>query len=136
MISIKNRAPKHDLIELTAARFAGEFYNIGRSQGMTSKYKSDVAYAKAMFEKFIPAAVEHLTTLLGMPTINDHMKNEIYEALMERVNDPELQALHKIETLPDIDIKKLLDNSPLPPIKIDAPKFSSIKEKLKNGVSV
>lgn len=130
---LKNKAPKHDVIELTAARLAGEWYNIGRAQGMTSKYKSDVKYAKAMFEKFVPKAVEHLTAMLGMPTVSEHMKNEIYEAILERVNDPELQAVHKIETLPDIDIKKLLDITPLPPIKIET-KLST-KNRLKGNVT-
>lgn len=130
---MKNAAPKHDLIELTAAKFAGEFYNIGRSQGMTSKYKSDIKYAKANFEKFIPQAVKHLIEMLGMPTVSEHMKNEIYEAILERVNDPELQAVHKIETLPDIDIKKFLDITPLPPIKIET-KLST-KNRLKSSIT-
>lgn len=137
---LKNKAPKHDLIELTAAKFAGEFYDIGRKQGMTSKHKTALSYAKANFEKFIPIAVDKLTEMLALDHISEHMKEEIYESLLERVNDPELQSIFPINTLPEIDLKKLLDNSPLPPIEIKNPAIEKlvtqkqpIKDKLKYG---
>lgn len=78
------------LIEKTAAELAGTYYEEMRSQGMTSKYKNARQFAKANIEKFIPLAVNILMSMLNRADISDHMKNEIYEAFLERSNDPDL----------------------------------------------
>lgn len=79
---------KYTVIERTAAAIAAEWYEIGRSQGMKSKYKTPRAYAKAYLEMWIPKSVEILTSMLAMSHVSEHMKQEIYAALLERTNDP------------------------------------------------
>jgi hypothetical protein len=104
--------PRSVLIEKVAGELAATFYEIGRSQGLTSKHKNARAYARANLEKFIPKAIEHLIECLGpKSTLPVEAKEEIYNELMERVNDPANVTSGEIANLPDIDIKKLLDNS-------------------------
>lgn len=81
---------KNVLIEKTAAELAATFYEACRSSGMTSKHKNARSYAKANIEKFIPKAIELLMSMMTMDHISDVLKNEIYEAFLERSNDPEL----------------------------------------------
>lgn len=102
-----NYEPKSSLIEKTASALATEFYEIGRSQGLTSKYKNHRAYARANLEKFIPKAIEYLITMLGNPSFPELAKAEIYEALMERHNDPKFKTDEE-NKLPDLDVKKLM----------------------------
>lgn len=83
----------HVIIEKTAIEFAAVFYEAGRASGLTSKYKNPRAYAKANFEKFIPKAVEVLTGMLDRTDIPDLMKQEIYDALIERANSSDLHVL-------------------------------------------
>lgn len=99
--------PKHTLIEKIAGELAAVWYETGRSQGLTSKHKNARAYAKANLEKFIPKAVECCLKMLE-PDSNatEDMKREIYEALMERHNDEELN-----QYLPNIDVKKAIELS-------------------------
>lgn len=99
-------SPKYNVIERTAAELAATWYEIGRGQGMTSKWKSPKTYARANFEKFIPKAVELLLSMLGRSDIAELMKQEIYEALLERHNDPELVGM--FPNIPNIDISKIL----------------------------
>lgn len=96
--------PKQTIIEQTAASLAATFYEVGRGQGLTSKYKSARAYARANLNKFIPKATDLLMDMLK-PTSNctEEMRNMIYEAFMERVNDPGL-----CEIMPNIDVKKVI----------------------------
>lgn len=100
-------SPRYTLIEKTAAELAAVWYSVGRSQGLTSKWKDERAYARANFTKFIPKAVELLLSMLGRSDMHELQKSEIYESLMERHNDPRLvDAMPNF--LPDIDITKLL----------------------------
>ena len=85
--------PKHNLIEKVAGQLAATWYEIGRGQGMTSKYKNARLYARANIEKFIPKALEHLIDMLGNPSTPEIMKKEIYDAIMERKNDPDVAIL-------------------------------------------
>lgn len=87
------QAPKSVIIEKTALELAATWYEIGRGQGMTSRYKNAREYAKNNFKTFIPKAVEILTEMLGKPNVSEHEKQEIYIALLERVNDPDLAIL-------------------------------------------
>jgi len=103
--------PASMLFERIAGELAGTFYNIGRSQGMTSKYKTDRAYARANIEKFLPKAIDYCIDMLARPDISNEMKELIYDALSERVNEP---ANITSTQLPELDMKKLIDN--LPPI--------------------
>lgn len=79
------------IIEKTALEFAAVWYDIGRGQGMTSKWKTPRAYARANLEKFIPVALKHLLSMLSRHDISEHMKKEIYDAYIERANDPDLK---------------------------------------------
>lgn len=97
--------PHSHLIEHVAGALAATWYEIGRSQGMKSKYKTPRAYARANIEKFLPKAIEHLLDILANPTFPDLAKQEIFEALMERHNDPTLKTENQ---LPKVDMKKLM----------------------------
>lgn len=97
--------PTSTLIEVVAGQLAATWYEIGRGQGLTSKYPNARAYASANLERFIPAAVDCCLEMLK-PTSNvtQECREEVYEALMERHNDPELCKL-----MPNIDIKKVIE---------------------------
>src|ERR1019366_8615513 len=110
----KVEKPCEILFEQVAGQLAATFYEVGRGQGMTSKYKTARAYAKANLEKFLPKAIEYCIDILARPDISAEMKEMIYDALSERVNDPNNITSTDIKGLPDLDIKKLLDN--LPPV--------------------
>lgn len=105
------KGPKYTLFEQLAAEFACIWYETGRSQGMTSKYKDARSFSRANFEKFIGEAIKHCVTLLGRQDIPDLAKAEIYQALHERNNDPEVNAMLGYG-LPDLDVKKILDMLP------------------------
>lgn len=88
------KAPKYTIIEKTAGELAAAFYEGARGSGLKSKYKNARSWAKANFVKFIPKAVEILTGMLDSHSnISDHMREEIYEAIMERANDPALAVM-------------------------------------------
>jgi hypothetical protein len=84
---------KHVIIEKTALELAATWYEIGRGQGMTSKWPNARAYARANLEQFIPKALEILTDMLGRNDLSQHMRDEIYDAIMERNNEPTLAIL-------------------------------------------
>lgn len=83
--------PLDPLIFKIAGEFAATMYEVGRSQGMTSKFKTPRAYAKANLEKFVPLAIKHLIEMLK-PTSNcsEHMRQAIHAALTNPINDPDL----------------------------------------------
>lgn len=131
---------KHTLIEHTAANFAAIWFEAALSSGLKpKKYKTHKAWAAHNYQKFIIPAVEHLTSLLGCDDINEHMKNEIYESLMERINDPDVAAVFPNDKLlPEVDLNKLLNQAPEKPINIVTDYFknkSSVKSKLLTGVA-
>jgi|SRR6185312_9171529 len=82
--------PESILIEQTALQMAAAFYEHGRSLGFTSKYKNPRDYAKKNVERFIPLAVNQLMDMLASDAISKEMKDGIYDAFLERANDPEL----------------------------------------------
>lgn len=101
--------PLNPLIYATARDMAAETYEAGRSKGMTSKYKNARQYAIANIEKFIPIAVKTLLMMLKpTSTISEFMKYEVYEALTDPINDPNLiNGKGDGKALPDINVKKL-----------------------------
>jgi len=105
------QGPKHTLFEQVAAEFAAIWWETGMSQGMTSQYKDARSFARAKFEKFIPVAIKHCVELLNRQDIPQLAKAEIYDALMERQNDPDINAMMGFG-LPDLDVKKVLDMLP------------------------
>ena len=82
--------PESLLIEKTALELATAFYEIGRSQGLTSKYKTHQAYAKRHLNEFIPKAVSLLMDIIANPQTPEDQRLMIYDALLERVNDTDL----------------------------------------------
>ncbi len=105
------KGPKHHVFEHVALEFAAVWYETRRSKGMTSKFKDARSFARANFEKFLPVAIKHCIELLGRQDIPDLAKAEIYEALSERQNDPDINAMMGFG-LPDLDVKKILDMLP------------------------
>ena len=93
------------LIFRTALELAAVWYEIGRGQGLKSKWPNARAYAKANIERFVPKAIEHLLQILANPSFPESAKRDIYEALIDPINDPDL----KKQDLKDIDAKKLDD---------------------------
>jgi len=82
--------PQSILIEQTAAELAAIFWEAGRSAGMPSRFKNARTFARAKMTTFIPKAVQHLLEMLGNPAVPKEQKDLIYEAILERVNDPDL----------------------------------------------
>lgn len=115
MTKLKILAPHSILIEKTATELATVFYEVGRSQGLTSKCKDARHYARVHLEKFIPKAVDYLLDILNNPHTDPDAKVMIYDALSERMNDPNNVTTSDISGLPDIDITKLLNNIPVAP---------------------
>lgn len=114
-------SPKHTLIEKTAAEMAAVFYDACRSSGMTSEYTNARSFARANFIKFIPYAVKTLLSMLGRSDIHDLQKQEIFESLQERMNDPDVN-----QVLPNYDameIMKLLPKSEPRPVIINSTAF-------------
>jgi hypothetical protein len=111
----KLKDPSDVIIEKTAGEFAGAFFEAARSSGMgiitlqgqridLRKYKNDPrAFARRHIEKFIPAAVHALTEILSNPNTPTEQKDIIYNALMERVNDPDLDMMGKTAGLPEFE---------------------------------
>lgn len=91
-MSKKLPVPINPLIFETAAKFAAEFYEVGRMQGMTSKYKNHREYTRAYVEKFIPLAIKTLIEMLkpGNSRVSEHMKEAIHAALTDPLNDKNL----------------------------------------------
>lgn len=105
LIKVQNNlvSPHSILIEQTALDLATTYYEVGRGQGLTSKYKTHRAFAKANVEKYIPMAVKLLMDILSNPATPQDQKDLIYDALMERTNDPSLS---------DIGIPAFINNTP------------------------
>lgn len=108
----KTIKPINPLIFRTAGEFAATWYEVGRSQGLTSKYKDAKSYARANFERFVPQVIAAFLQMLK-PTSNcsEHMRQEIYQALTDPLNDPDLVNLNearKAKSLPDLDIEKII----------------------------
>lgn len=96
-------APHSLLIEKTALELAATYYEVGRGQGLTSKFKNPKAFAKANVEKYIPMAVKLLMDMIASPATPPDQKDMIYDALLERANDPDLS---------DIGIPAFINNTP------------------------
>ncbi|MDE2031379.1 MAG: hypothetical protein KGI58_03940 [Patescibacteria group bacterium] len=84
--------PESTLIEKTALELAASFYEIGRGQGLKSKYKNARSYAKAYVKNFIPKAVDLLMDILAKDSTPQAQKDAIYDCLLERVNDKDLAS--------------------------------------------
>lgn len=129
--------PSDVIIEKTAGQFAGTFFEAARSSGMgiitlqgqkidLRKYKNNPRnFARAHLEKFIPAAIEALTTILGRENTPAAQKEIIYNALMERVNDQQLSEMGKAAGLTEFEntILYKADTEKPKPIILNTPKI-------------
>lgn len=102
MSKLKISTPKIHLIEHVAAELAGCWYDIARSNNQVDaafikKWPTARKFAKGNLEKFIEPALKHLTSMLGRTDIADIAKREIYDAIMERNNDPALKIFMPTE---------------------------------------
>lgn len=114
MTKLKIRDPSDVIVEKTAGAFAAEFFEAARSSGMTViklqnqtinllRYKSPRDFARRHLEKFIPAAVHSLIEILSRPNTPPEQKEIIYQAIQERVNDPDLDMMGKMAGLPEFE---------------------------------
>jgi len=129
--------PHTILIEQTAGKFAAEFFEAARSSGMgiimlqnekidLRKFKNNPRkFAQAHLEKFIPAAVHALMEILSKETTPEPMKEVIYAAIMERVNDEQVNDMGKQAGLPDFTNTPLYkpDDEKPKPIILNTPKI-------------
>lgn len=115
-MKFKLKDPSDVIIEKTAGQMAGVFFEAARSSGLTVinlqgkkinllKYKNDPrSFARSNIEAFIPAAVHALTEILSRPETPPEQKEVIYQAIMERVNDPDLDMMAKTaKDLPEFE---------------------------------
>ena len=107
--------PSSVLIEITAGNLAAFWYETGRSQGLHSKHKTVKEYVNANVEKFIPKAIDYLLDILNNPFTPHEQKELIYDALSERMNDPDNVTSAQIRGLKPLDVNKLLGMLPEAP---------------------
>lgn len=116
--------PNSILIERIAGELAATWFEAGlNTPGMNmmrKKYRNNPRlFAKRNLEKFIPKAIELMLTMLGPhSTLPPEAKEEIYDCLIDRVNDPSNVTTEDLKGLPDIDVKALLDMSVNPIEKV------------------
>lgn len=140
--------PSNVIVEKTAGEMAGVFYDAARSSGMKKiklqgqiinlmRYKSPRDFARRHLEKFIPAAVHALIEIMSREHTPPEQKEMIYNALMERVNDPNLDMMGKMAGLPEFENTPLYKtDTELPkPIIINQIKsdFNFDSKRIKNG---
>lgn len=134
---MKIKDPSDVIVEKTAGEFAALFWDAARSSGMKViklqgkninllRYKSPRDFARRHLEAFIPAAVHALTDILSRPETPEAQKRVIYDAIMERVNDPNLDMMGKTAGLAeykDTVLYKADDEKPKP-IIVNTPKIN------------
>lgn len=136
-MNFKIKDPSDVIVEKTAGEFAGGFYDAARSSGLKIiqlqgqkinllKYKTPRDFARRHLEKFIPAAVEALIEIMSRPNTPPDQKDIIYNALMERVNDKDIDMTGKLAGLPEFQNTVLYkdDQEKPKPIIINSPKIN------------
>lgn len=137
----KIKDPSDVIVEKTAGNFAAVWFEAARSSGMTVvqlqgqkinllKYKNDPrAFARAHIEKFIPAAVHALNEIMCNPKTPEDQRQIIYNAIMERVNDVDLDMMGKTAGLPEFENTPLFkpDTEKPKPVIVNTPQISDFK---------
>lgn len=137
----KFKDPTDTIIETTAGKFSAEFFEAARSSGMTKihlqgedidllKFKNNPRnFARKHFEKFIPAAVHALNEIMCNPNTPEEYRMVIYSAIMERVNDQDLDLLSKTAGLPDFQNSVLYksDQEKPKPVIVNTPRIEDFK---------
>ncbi len=117
-IESKLLKPRDILIEKVAGELAATYFeaaqNTPQMNTLRKKYRNDPRrYARMNLERWIPKAVETLISCLQSPRLSIEAKEEIYNAIADRVNDPDNLTSDDIINnggmLPKIDIKPLID---------------------------
>lgn len=143
-LSRKLKDPSDVIVEKTAGEFAGVFYDSARSSGMTViklqgdtinllRYKSPREFARRHLEKFIPAAVHALNEIMCNPNTPETQRQIIYNAIMERVNDPDLDMMAKTAgDLPEFENTVLYkpDNEKPKPVIVNTTAFNFDNKKV------
>lgn len=137
MSKLKIVDPSIFIIEKTAGELCGVFFDAARSSGLTViqlqgqkinllKYKRTRDFARAHFEKFIPAAVHALIEIMSKDTTPVATKELIYQAIMERTNDQQLDMMGKSAQLPEYENTILYkkDNELPKPVIVNTPKIN------------
>ena len=90
------------------------------------RYKSARDFARRHIEKFIPAAVHSLIEIMSRENTPEPQKRLIYNAIMERVNDKDLDMMGKTAKLPEFQNTVLYktDQEKPKPIIINSPKIN------------
>lgn len=140
MSKLKLKDPSDVIIEKTAGEFAGVFYDSARSSGMTTiqlqgqvinllKFKSTRDFARRHLEKFIPAAVHALTEIMANPDTPEPQRQIIYNAILERVNDVDLDMMGKTAGLPEFQNTVLYksDQEKPKPVIVNTPRIEDFK---------
>lgn len=130
--------PSDVIIEKVAGQMAGVFFDAARSSGLKiimlqgkkinlMKYKENPRnFARVNIEAFIPAAVHALNEILSRENTPPEHKEIIYQALMERVNDPDIDMLAKTAgDMPTFEQSVLYkpDNEKPKPVIINTPRI-------------
>ena len=106
LMKFKLKDPSDVIIEKTSGEFAALFYDAARSSGLKVinlqgkpinllRYKSPRDFARRHIEAFIPAAVHALNEIMCNPNTPEEQRQVIYNALMERINDPDIDMMAK-----------------------------------------
>jgi hypothetical protein len=116
--------PRNALIAKVAGALAAEFFEAAKNtpeiDTLRKKYKNNPRlYAAANIEKWIPKATDILIGMLGMPHVSLEMKEEIWNAIQDCVNDKTNVISDEIIGLPDIDVVKILNATSKPEDKLD-----------------
>lgn len=136
-MSFKIKDPSDVIVEKTAGSFAATFFEAARSSGMKvimlqgkkinlMKYGENPRnFARRHLEAFIPAAVHSLIEIMSRDTTPVEQKDLIYRAIMERVNDANLDMMGKTAGLPEFQNTPLYkaDNEKPKPVIINNTKF-------------
>ena len=134
---IKIVDPSNVIIEKVAGQMAGVFFDAARSSGLKiimlqgkkinlMKYKENPRnFARSNIEAFIPAAVEALIEIMSRENCPVEQKEMLYQALLERVNDQDIDMRGKLAKLPEFENTPLYKpDTELPkPVIINTPKI-------------
>ena len=130
--------PSDVIVEKTAGRFAAEFFEAARNSDLKvimlqgkkinlMKYKENPRnFARVHIEAFIPAAVHALNEIMCNPKTPEDQRQIIYNAIMERINDPDLDMMAKTAgDLPEFEQTILYksDQEKPKPIILNTPKI-------------
>lgn len=134
---MKITSPSNVIVEKTAGTFAATFYEAARSSGMKLiklqgktinllRYKLPRDFARRHLEAFIPAAVHSLIEIMSRENTPVEQKEMIYQAILERTNDKDLDMMAKTAgDMPEFENTVLYkpDTEKPKPVIVNTPKI-------------